>query len=179
MEKLVEKYLTDKYSGCTYTIYPFISDVCKNKELSYGCIETSVDKWNQITLKLSKSRYTIIREKIYVYRDLEYHTYNSDNINNIVIHKKIKNVKIDDRCLLIISDDDILDSDHFPKLNSYHDEYEKITKSYKFGLLCMNLITIKNSREYHYIELIFQYKTNMSNTILKDLKYITNNVLNE
>jgi len=145
---------------------------------SMGSIITPKDKFDKIMEKLSKSKCTTTSVKVYIYRDLEYNVLNYDPENcseNYVIHKKNVDTIVEDDFMICISKHETMDSDSFPKLNIYHDEYEKITKTYKFGTINFNLITItKPEKTINYIEITFQYKSNHSEMIIKDLTYVNN-----
>lgn len=167
----------DKYYNHIFIIHPFIkkTDNCE----TFGSIITPKNKWDQIIKLLSKSKYTLLTNKIYIYRDLEYsiRVSHSDEYNNLstVIHKKTCHTDIQNEYLLAIYKYELLDDESFPKFNRYHDEYEKIERKYTFGTVDMNLVTIKkndHTNEYNYIELSFVYKKKIANRIPNDLEYI-------
>lgn len=181
--------LIDNYIDHTFVIYPFISKGNgENHDILFGSILTNKGKWQSLSKLLSKSKCTTNITKIYTYRDLEYNINdfdinNFDNFDNpvsnqplnknFVIHKQICYADIQGNYLLTISKNNLLDSDSFPKLNTYHDEHERIAKTYKFGTVNLNLVTtIKNNKDYNHIEITFQYKKNMSDTISRDLEYV-------
>lgn len=157
------------YKDHIFVIYPFIT-----KYEGYGSITVSEDKFNILTNKLSKTESNSIKSKVYIYRDLEYHTFDNQNDNqndDFVIHKKIVHTCTDNNFLLTISKCEILDNNSFPKLNKYHDEYTKIIKTYKFGNITLDIVTA--NEKYNYIEITFRYNFNLNlNVIKKDLKYI-------
>lgn len=163
----------DDYINHTFTIYPFIT---KENNALFGTIIVDNKKWQSLLRLLSKSKHTNNMTKIYIYRDLEYNINDFENCDkNFVIHKPIRYVDICQEYLLIVSENKILDNDSFPKLNIYHDEYEKNIKTYKFGMINLNFVTIKkNNKGYNYIEITFQYIKNKFDIILKDLEYVQN-----
>ena len=152
----------NKFDNHIYTIYPH---TMKNNLISQ-------DKWKSLLHNLNKFKYTTYETKNYIYRDFEYSVDNYGNHN--VIQKIIMHVNhhTDNKhnFLLIISKHKQLDLDSFPKLNVYHDEYNKIMRSYKFGKINLNLITCNQN---NYIEITFQYNKNLIDIIKKDLEYVT------
>ena len=163
----------ETYDNCTFVIYPAIKYNKKDQQNGemFGSIISSDSEWKTISEKLSGSKSSVSDAKVYIYRDLEYHISNS---NTSVIHKKTVYANIHENYLLKIENQEILDDNAFPKLNVYHDEYEKKTVTYKFGTIDLNLITktTKDSKQYKYIEITFHYKNNQKATIIKDLASI-------
>lgn len=178
--KKFQSLLSENFDDYIFTIYPFITNVINdNDNLFVGSIIAPEKKWTSLMKLLSKSKYVTYTTKIYIFKDLEYNLI--DQNKDFVVHKKIFDAKILDDSLLIISKHDILDIDSFPKLNVYHDEFEKISKIYKFGTISLNLITVKKNDQHDksYIEILFQYKKGTSDKILKDLNYVNDNILNK
>jgi len=157
----------DSYENHTFIIYPFIK---YNKNQLFGSITIPDNKWDGILKRLSKSTNISSNSKIYIYRDLEYHLINS-NIN--VLHNKIIHTEIQDDMLIKIEKHERLNNDCFPKLNKYHDEYEKKVLTYNFGNVLLNLVIIaKELKIFKHIEIKFQYKKDILKAIIKDLSDI-------
>lgn len=164
----------DIYEDHLFFIYPFIK---YNENHLFGSFNSPNDN---ILSKLTNISSTSSTSKVYIYRDLEYHLINT-NIN--VIHNKIIHTNIYQDMLIKIEKHEPLNNDSFPKLNKYHDEYEKNVITYNFGSVTLNLVKItKELKTFKYIEITFIYKKNILHTIIKDLDYINqlfNNQLNQ
>lgn len=155
--------LIKNYKGYTFTIIPFVS----SSSNIYGTIECPINKWNYLNKILSGFKYSIDNTKIYVYRELEYDMQQ-------VIHKKINYADLHDNNLIIISDEKNIDIDAFPILNKYHNEYDKTTKTYKFGIVKLNLVTTNNKTNF--VEISFF--NNGSDKLIDDLVYVMTKIIN-
>jgi hypothetical protein len=168
--------LSESYHNCIFIIYPFVKydTSCE----SFGSIGSDND-WVTISNKLSNLKGVSTNEKICIYRDLEYHI--SDNNVHLVLHRNNIYAGLHGNNLIKIEKLDALSNDSFPKLNYYHDEYEKKITTYKFGSIDLNLVTImKSSMSYKHIEITFHYTKKMTDVIKKDIrlleKHFNNNV---
>lgn len=180
MDKNIVTQLSDANDGHTFVIYPRISHIksLNDQNGMAGNIMTPEKKWSLLLSKLSKSKCTNSTSKVYVYRDIAMNMVDQDNIS--IVHNKTVYTTIIDDLLLVILKKKALDSDSFPKLNLYHDEYKRDEKSYKFGYVFLNFVTTdRNGIENKHIEVCFQYKKLFKESILKDLGYVNKLLVTE
>jgi hypothetical protein len=186
MDKICELHFNDTNDGCTFELHPFIHEY----NSASGSISVLKDKWDELLIKLNRSKNTVLTYKVYAYRDLEYSVVDHDqdqstvdtasNLDSQIVHKRSVYAGVHDRQLLTIFRGTLVDNDSFPKLSVYHDEYTREVRGYRFGSVCLNFIAVDKPAapsKYNYIVVSFQYKKNLKESIIKDLKYI-NKVIN-
>ena len=167
--QLINKYLIKEHSLHYFQIIPFV----KFTYVVGGNINVDKSIWDKIIEKLDKSKFIERGFKTYIYRDLEMNIISDNETDYTNILQKTQIAVYFDtviNMLTLVTKNTVLDNDSFPKLNQYHNESEKNIKSYKFGSVTLNLITedLKNN----YFEILFQYKEEIMNKILKDLLYV-------
>ncbi|AYV84239.1 MAG: hypothetical protein Hyperionvirus20_17 [Hyperionvirus sp.] len=162
MKSVVSQFV-GKHEMLQFLIYPFVSGGGMMGSLAVG-----KGDWDRVVKKLAKSKCVEKEVKSYVYRDLEMSLEGNDN-DYVVVHRNIVHVSGDDKHLLVIVNEKIVDNESFPKLNEYHEEVEKRIKLYRFGSVSLSLVTGEGGSS---VEMRFQYREKNLENIMKDLTFV-------